>query len=62
MTGTYHFQKAMNLTFKNEKDTFSLLGNIWNKRSHRRKDQHFEKLKRVLDKLDQENIAISVIK
>ena len=55
------FQKALDLTLKNEKGTFAFLDDILII-SHETKDQHFEKLKRVLDKIDQENMAISVNK
>ena len=55
------FQKALDLTLKNEKDTFAFLGDILII-FYRTKEHHFEKLKKELDKLDQENIVISIDK
>ena len=55
------FQRVIDLTLNNETDIFAFLVDILII-FHGRKDQHIEKLKRVLDKLDQENIAISVNK
>ena len=55
------FQKAIDLTLNNEKDTFAFLENILII-SHGTKDQHIEKLKRVMDELDEEKIAILVNK
>ena len=55
------FQKAIDLTLNNEKDTFAFLDDILII-SHGTKEQHMEKLKKVLDKLDQENMAISLNK
>ena len=55
------FQKAIDLTLNNEKDTFDFLDDIWTI-SHGTKEQHIDKLKKVLDKLDQENMAISLNK
>ena len=62
-TGIYQFQfqKALDLTLKNEKDTFAFLGDILII-FYRTKEHHFEKLKKELDKLDQENIVISIDK
>ena len=55
------FQKAIDLTLNNEKDTFAFLDDILII-SHGTKEQHIDKLKKVLDKLDQENMAISLNK
>ena len=55
------FQKAIDLTLNNEKDTFAFLDDI-PIISHGTKEQHIDKLKKVLDKLDQENMAISLNK
>ena len=55
------FQKAKDLTLKNEKDTFAFLDDIL-VISHSTKDQHTEKRTVVLDKLNAENMAISVDK
>ena len=55
------FQKAIDLTLNNEKDTFAFLDDILII-SHGTKEQHIDKLKKVLDKLDQENVAISLNK
>ena len=55
------FQKAINLTLNNKKDTFAFLDDILII-SHGTKEQHIDKLKRVLDKLDQENMDIYVNK
>ena len=54
-------QKAIDLTLKNEKDTFAFLDDILIV-SHGTKEQHIDKLTKVLDKLDAENMAISVDK
>ena len=51
------FQKAIDLTLNNEKDTFTFLDDILII-SHGTEDDHMNKLKRVLDKLDAENRAI----
>ena len=56
------FQKAIDLTWNNEKDTFAFLDDHNLIISHGRKEQHIDKLKRVLDRLDQEKMAISVSK
>ena len=55
------FQKAIDLTLNNEKDTFAFLDDILII-SHGTKEQHMDKLKKVLDKLDQKNMATSVNK
>ena len=55
------FKKAIDLTLKNEKDTFAFLDDILII-SHCTKEQYIDKLTKVLDKLDAENIAISVDK
>ena len=55
------FQKAIDLTLNNEKDTFAFLDDILII-SHGTKEQHIDKLTRVLNKLDTENMAISVDK
>ena len=55
------FQKAIDLTLNNEKDTFAFLDEILII-SHGTKESHMDKLERALDKLDQENMAISVNK
>ena len=52
------FQKAINFTLNNEKDTFAFLDDILII-SHGTKEDHMKKLKKILDKLDDENIAIS---
>ena len=51
------FQKAIDLSLNNEKDTFAFLNDI-SIRSHGTKQQHIEKLTKVLKKLDAENMAI----
>ena len=53
------FQKAIDLTLNNERDTFALLDDILII-SHGTKDDHMNKLKLILDKLDVENMAISL--
>ena len=55
------FQKAIDLALNNEKDTFTFLDDILII-SHGTKEQHLEKLTRVLNKLDAENMAILVHK
>ena len=55
------FQKAIDLTLNNERDTFAFLDDILII-SHGTKDDHIDKLKRILDKLDAENMAISLEK
>ena len=55
------FQKAIDLTLNNEKDTFVFLDDILII-SHGTKEQHIDKLTKGLDKLDAENMAISVDK
>ena len=55
------FQKAIDLTLENEKDTFAFLDDILII-SHGIKEQYVDKLTKVLDKLDTKNIAISVDK
>ena len=55
------FPKASDLTLNSEKDTFALLDDILII-SHGTKEQHIEKLTKVLNKLDAENMAISVDK
>ena len=55
------FQKAIDLTLNNEKDTFAFLDDILII-SHVTKEQHIDKLTKVLNKLDAENMAISVDK
>ena len=55
------FQKAIDLTRNIEKDTFAFLDDILII-SHGTKEQHIDKLTKVLNKLDAENIAISVDK
>ena len=55
------FQKAIDLTLNNEKDTFPSLDDI-RIISHGTKEHHIDKLKGVLDKLAAENIAILVEK
>ena len=55
------FQKAIDLTLNNERDTFAFLDDILII-SHGTKDDHINKLKRILDKLDAENMAISLEK
>ena len=55
------FQKAIDLTLKNEKDTFAFLDDILII-SHGIKKHYIDKLTKVLDKLDTENLAISVDK
>ena len=45
------FQKAIDLTLNNERDTFAFLDDILII-SHGTKDDHINKLKRILDKLD----------
>ena len=55
------FPKAIDLTLKNEKDTFAFLDDIFII-SHGKKYQNIENLKQVLDKLDQENMAVLVNK
>ena len=54
-------QKTIDLTLNNEKDEFAFLDDILII-SHGTKEQLIEKLKRVLDKLDQENLATAVNK
>ena len=54
------FQKAINLTLINEKDTFAFLDDFLII-SHNN-EQRVDKLKRVLDNLDSENMAILVDK
>ena len=55
------FQKAIDLTLNNEKDTFAFLDDILII-SHGTKGQHIDKLTKVLNKLDSENMTISVDK
>ena len=55
------FRKAIDLTLNNEKDTFAFLDDILII-SHGNKEQHIDKLTKVLNKLDAENMAISVDK
>ena len=55
------FQKAVDLTLNNKKDTFAFLDDI-PIISHGMKEQHIEKLTKVLNKLDAEKMAISVDK
>ena len=55
------FQKAIDLALNNEKETFTFLDDILII-SHGTKEQHIEKLTSVLNKLDAENMAISVHK
>ena len=55
------FQKAIDLTINNKKDTFAFLDDILII-SHGTKEQHIEKLTRVLNKLDAEKMAIPVDK
>ena len=55
------FQKAIDLTLNNEKDTFANLDDILII-LHGTKEQHIEKLTKILNKLDAENMAISVDK
>ena len=55
------FQNAIDLTLNNERDTFAFLDDILII-SHGTKDDHINKLKRILDKLDAENMAISLEK
>ena len=55
------FQKAIDLILNNEKDTFAFLDDILII-SHGTKEQHVEKLTKVLNKLDTENMAISIDK
>ena len=55
------FQKAIDLTLNSEKDTFAFLDDILII-SQGTKDQHLEKLTRVLNKLDAKKMAISVDK
>ena len=55
------FQKAIDLILNNEKDTFAFLDDILII-SHGTKEQHIDKLTKVLNKLDAENMAISVDK
>ena len=55
------FQKAIDLTLNNEKDTFAFLDDILII-SHGTKEKHIEKLTKVLTKLDTENMAISIDK
>ena len=55
------FQKAIDLTLNNEKDKFAFLDDILII-SHGMKEQHIEKLTKVLNKLDAENMAILVNK
>ena len=54
-------QKTIDLTLNNEKDTFAFLDDILII-SHGTKEQLIEKLKIVLDKLDQENLGTAVNK
>ena len=53
------FQKANDLTLNNEQDTFAFLDDILII-SHGTKEQHIEKLTKVLNKLDAENMAILI--
>ena len=55
------FQKAIDLTLSNEKDAFGFLDDILII-FHGTKEQQIDKLRRVLDKLNQENMAILVNK
>ena len=55
------FQKAIDLTLNNKKDTFAFLDDILII-SHGTKEQHIEKLTKSLNKLDDEKMAISVDK
>ena len=55
------FQKAIDLTLNNERDTFAFLDDILII-SHGTKEDHMNKVKRILDKLDAESIAISLEK
>ena len=55
------FQKAIDLTLNNERDTFAFLDDILII-SHGTKDDHINKLKRILNKLDAKNMAISLEK
>ena len=55
------FQKAIDLTLNNERDTFAFLDDILII-SHGTKEDHMNKLKRILDKLDAEKMAISLEK
>ena len=52
------FQKTIDLTLNNEMDTFAFLDDIIII-SHGTKEDHINKLKNILDKLDAENMAIS---
>ena len=54
-------QKANDLTLNNEKYTVEFLDDI-QVVSHGKKEHHIEKLRKVLDKLDQENTVISIDK
>ena len=53
------FQKAIDLRLNNERDTFAFLDDILII-SHGAKESHMNKLKRIFDKLDAENMAISL--
>ena len=55
------FPKTIDLTLNNEKNTFAFLDDILII-SHGKKYQHIKNLKQVLDKLDQENLAVLVNK
>ena len=55
------FQKAIDLTLNNERDTFAFLDDILII-YHGTKDDHINKLKLILDKLDTENKAIALEK
>ena len=50
------FQKCIDLTLNNEKETFAFLDYILII-SHLTKEEHLDTLKKVLDKLDTENMA-----
>ena len=56
------FQKAKDLALNNEKDTFTILDFILIISHIGTKEQHIEKLTIVLNKLEAENMAISVHK
>ena len=53
------FQKAIDITLNNEKHAFAFLEDILNV-SHGTKEDHINKLKNILHKLDAENMAISL--
>ena len=55
------FKKAIDLTLNNEKDTIAFLDDILIM-SYGTREDHMNKLKNILDKLDAENMAISLDK